>query len=89
MRTLGFSLCGFPASVSVPDEFFDERGVPRWHLLNARFSSPSITWNTTIGGVPVDEPVVNQQQVPTIGEELQKLREVVAALEKKFDGVRS
>jgi hypothetical protein len=89
MRTLGFSLCGFPASVSVPDEYFDERGVPRWPRLNARFSSASITWNTLIGGVPVDEPVVNQQQVPTIGEELQKLREVVAALEKKFDGVRS
>jgi hypothetical protein len=88
MRTLGFSLCGFFASVSVPDEFFDGRGVPLWHLLNARFSSPSITWNTPIGGVPVDEPVGNQQ-VPTIGEELQKLREVVAALEKKFDGVRS
>jgi hypothetical protein len=88
MRTLGFSLCGFSATVSVPDEFFDGGGVPLWHLLNARFSSPSITWNTTIGGVPVDEPVVNQQQVPTIGEELQKLREVVAALEKKFDGVR-
>jgi hypothetical protein len=88
MRTLGVSLCGFSASVSVPDEFFDERGVPRWHLLNARFSSPSITWNTPIGGVPVDEPVVNQQQVPPIGEELQKLREVVAALEKEFDAVR-
>jgi hypothetical protein len=87
MRTLGFSLCGFSANVSVPDEFFDERGVPRWHLLNARFSSPSITWNTPIGGVPVDEPVVSQQQVPTIGEELQRLREVVATLEKKFDGV--
>jgi hypothetical protein len=87
MRTLGFSLCGFSATVSVPDEFFDERGVPRWHLLNARFSSPSITWNTPIGGVPVDEPVVSQQQVPTIGEELQRLREVVATLEKKFDGV--
>jgi hypothetical protein len=38
--------------------------------------------------VPVDGLVVNQQQVPTIGEELQKLREVVEALEKKFDGVR-
>jgi hypothetical protein len=88
-RTLRLTLNGFPASVSLPEHFFDERGKPRWHLLNARFGTPFIVWDKPIGGVPVDEPVVNQQtEVPTIGEDLLKLREVVASLDKKFDGVR-
>lgn len=90
MRTLQFGLNGYRASVTLPDEFFDERGIPCWHLLNARFSSPSISWSRPIGGVPKDEPV-NQPTpaVPTIGEELQKLRQVVASLEQKLDGVVS
>lgn len=83
MRTLRFSLCGFQASVALPDEFFDEHGIPKWHLLNTRFSSAPITWVRPIGGVPVDG-VVEQPTVPTINEELQKLREVVETLEMKF-----
>ena len=88
MRTLRFTLNGFSASVALPDHFFDERGIPRWHLLNARFGSPFIAWNQVIGAVPKDEDVVYQptQSIP-IGEELQKLREVVESLDRKFDGV--
>jgi hypothetical protein len=92
MRTLSFGLCAggdaFRASVALPDEYFDDRGLPKWHLLNARFSSPSILWDRPIGAVPVDEPVVNQpKELPPIGEELQKLREVLASLEQKCYGV--
>ncbi|HEX6822676.1 MAG TPA: hypothetical protein VF123_11510 [Candidatus Sulfotelmatobacter sp.] len=88
MRTLTFGLNGFRASVALPDEYFDERGVPRWHLLNSHFSSANIIWNRVIGGVQRDEPVVNNPQPTPITEELQKLREVVRLLEKKFpDGV--
>ncbi len=89
MRTLGFSLCGFPARMSLPEHFFDERGIPRWNLLNARFGSPVIVWNKPIGAVPVDENVVYQptQSIP-IEDELRKLREVVESLDKKCDGVR-
>lgn len=95
MRTLRFGFnCGgetFRGSVTLPDEYFDERGVPRWHLLNARFSAPYIIWDRIIGGVPRDEVVVaNDPQHPQpipIGEELRLLREVVDLLEKKFDGV--
>ena len=83
MRTLRFSLNGFGASVTLPDEFFDERGVPRWHLLNNRFSAPIITWNRIIGGVPNDEPEPTQE-VPTLSEELSQLRAVVDSLERKF-----
>lgn len=92
MRTLrvGIDCCGevFRGSVTLPDGYFDDRGLPKWHLLNARFSSPVILWDRPIGGVPVDEPVVNvpPENVPTIGDELQKLREVVVSLEKKFNG---
>jgi hypothetical protein len=88
MRTLTFSLNAHPASVSLPDEYFTETGVPKWHLLNSRFGVPVIIWNRVIGGVPVDEVVVDPQPIPPIEEELQKLREVVASLEKKLDGVR-
>jgi hypothetical protein len=90
-RTLGFSLNAHRASVSLPDEYFTETGAPKWHLLNSHFGSPVITWNSVIGGVPIDEDVVYQptKELPTISEELQKLRAVVAALEKKFDGVKS
>jgi hypothetical protein len=90
MRTLRFTLNGFSASVALPEHFFDERGVPRWHLLNARFGSPAITWNQVIGGVPTDEEVVEQatQSIP-IEEELRKLREVVESLDKKCDGVQA
>lgn len=89
MRTLRFSVNGFPASVSLPEHFFDERGVPRWHLLNARFGSPVITWVQVIGAVPKDEDVVflPTESIP-IKEELAKLREVVDSLGKKCDGVR-
>ena len=93
MRTIRFGLCAgddaFRASVTLPDEYFNEHGVPLWHKLNSRFSSPVIIWDRVIGGVPKDEQVVYQptQAIP-IREELQKLREVVAALEKKCDGVR-
>jgi len=89
-RTLGFSLNAHRASVSLPDEYFTDTGAPKWHLLNSHFGSPVITWNRVIGGVPKDENVVCQptKELPLINEELQKLREVVAALEKKFDGVR-
>jgi hypothetical protein len=92
MRTLrcGMTFCGesFAATLRVPDEYFDERGVPRWNLLNARFSGqPIITWDRPVGGVPKDEQIVFQatHSIP-IGEELQKLHEVVASLEKKCDG---
>lgn len=87
MRTLRIGINGFGASVSLPDEYFDERGIPRWNLLNARFSSPNITWSRPLGGVPHDEDVVYQpKELPPIGEELQKLRDVVASLQKKFYG---
>ena len=89
MRTLtfSFSCCGevFPASVVLPDKYFDERGRPRWNLLTARFSNPNICWDNPIGGVQPDDGVVNQpQEIPPIGDELQKLREVVVSLEQKF-----
>ena len=67
MRTLRFGFnCGgdvFGASVTLPDEYFTEAGVPKWHLLNSKFSSPIITWGRPIGGEPVakDAP----QQVST------------------------
>lgn len=87
MRTLRLTLNGFSASVSLPDHFFDEHNRPRWNLLNARFGSPIIIWNQVIGAVPKDEDVVYQpnESIP-IGDELQKLREVVEALEKKLMG---
>lgn len=94
MRTLtfGISVGGevFRASVCLTDEYFDARGLPKWNLLNARFSSPVILWDTQpIGAVPVDEVVVNQpQQIPPIGDELRKLREVIVSLEQKFNEVR-
>ena len=74
--------------MSLTDEYFNEHGVPKWHLLNSRFSAPYIIWDKIIGGVPRDGVVVaNAPQPIPIGEELQKLREVVDSLEKKFDGV--
>jgi hypothetical protein len=58
MRTLTFGFqCGgevFRGSVSLPDEYFDAHGVPKWHLLNSRFSAPVIIWDRPIGGVPRD-----------------------------------
>jgi hypothetical protein len=61
MRTLhfGMNVGGevYRGSVTLPDQYFDAMGVPRWHLLNARFSSPVILWDYPIGGVPVDESV--------------------------------
>jgi hypothetical protein len=88
MRTLRLGINGFGGSVTVPDEYFTEAGIPKWHLLNAQFSTPIITWSKPIGGVPVDEKVVCQpaNEPLHIGEELQKLREVVASLEQKVDG---
>jgi hypothetical protein len=91
MRTLtfGINVGGeiYRASVTLPDEYFDDRGLPKWNLLNARFSSPVIYWDRPIGGVPRDEVVVaNVPQATPIGEELQKLRDVVASLEQKFNG---
>lgn len=89
VRTLRLNLNGFSASVSLPDHFFDEHNRPRWNVLNARFGSPIIIWNQVIGGVPKDEDVVYQPtESIAIGEELQKLREVVESLEQKFVGVR-
>lgn len=94
MRTLHFGMNAggevFRASVSLTDEYFDDRGRPRWNLLNARFSSPVILWDAPpIGAVPVDDAVVNQPtELPPIGDELQKLREVVDSLEQKFSEVR-
>ena len=74
MRTISLSLCGYRATVALPDEFFDAHGVPLWHMLNARFSSPIIRWSQPIGGVPRDEVlVVNAPQPTPIGEELQKV----------------
>jgi len=58
MRTLTFGfVCGgetFAGSVRLPSEYFDELGRPKWHLLNNRFSSPSIIWDRPIGGVELD-----------------------------------
>jgi hypothetical protein len=87
MRTLTFSLCGYRASMALPDEYFDEHGRPKWNLLNTRFSSPFILWDRVIGGVQADENVVDQptKEHPPIGDELKKLREVVASLEQKFN----
>lgn len=89
MRTLRFTLNGFSASVTLPDHFFDERGIPLWHLLNARFGSPLMIWNQVIGSVPKDEDVVFQptESIP-IKDELAKLREVLESLQNKCDGVR-
>jgi hypothetical protein len=90
-RTLscGINCCGevFRANVALPDEYFSASGIPLWHRLNARFSSPVVCWDQIIGGVPRDEVVASAPQPIPISEELQKLREVVASLEKKFDGV--
>jgi hypothetical protein len=93
MRTLtfGVNVGGevYRASVRLPNDYFDDFGRPKWHLLNSRFSSPVILWDRPIGGVPRDEVVVaNVPQPIPIGEELQKLREVVVSLEKKFDGMK-
>ena len=91
MRTLTFGFnCGgevYRGSVRLPNEYFTDQGLPRWHLLNTRFSSPNIIWDRVIGSVQHDVPVVNQpkQSPPSMGEELQKLRDVVVSLEKKFE----
>lgn len=95
-RTLccGMVFCGesFAATLRLPDEYFDANGVPLWHKINSRFGGqPAIHWDRPIGAVPSDEPVVSEptQETPSVREELQKLRDVVATLEKKFpDGVR-
>ena len=86
IMTFGFNCGGevFRGSVALPDEYFDEKGRPRWNLLNSRFSSPVISWHHPIGAVPVDEQVEPKAELPPIGEELQKLRDVVASLEQKF-----
>jgi hypothetical protein len=86
-RTLRLCMNGFGGSVTLPDEYFTEAGVPKWHLLNAQFSTPIITWSKPIGGLPVEENVVYQptKEPLHIGEELQKLREVVACLERRVD----
>jgi hypothetical protein len=87
--TCGINFNGevFRATLCVPDEYFDEvHGLPLWHKLNSRCSNPQIFWDRPIGGVPRDEVVVaNVPQPIPIGEELQKLRDVVVSLEKKFD----
>jgi len=87
MRTLtfGMNVGGevYRASVTLPDEYFDDRGLPKWHLLNNRFSSPVIYWDRPIGAIRHDEVVVDVPQPIPIREELQKLRDVVASLEKK------
>jgi hypothetical protein len=74
--------------MALPDAYFTDDGLPRWGLLNSRFSSPIIVWDRPIGGVLKDEGVVEQPTQPPISEELQKLREVVVSLEQKFNGVR-
>src|SRR5258705_13731787 len=101
MRTLGFTINGFSASMTLPDGYFTEAGIPRWNRLNSEFASPNIIWNRVIGGVQVDEKVVNPKPeylqqpdviaLPTstpIGEELKQIRQAVASLEQKLDGVR-
>jgi hypothetical protein len=59
MRTLtfGFVCCGevFRGSVRLPDEYFSVEGIPLWHKLNNRFSSPTIIWDRIIGGVSKDD----------------------------------
>jgi hypothetical protein len=64
------TFCGesFEATLRLPDKYFDERGIPLWHKLNARFGGqPIITWDKPIGSVPVDEWVAKDapQQVST------------------------
>ena len=83
-RTLSFVLNGFPASVSLPDHFFDERGIPRWHVLNSRFGQPFIVWNQPIGAVPVDDDV--EQPASPTKEELKQLQLRLDSLEKKIRG---
>lgn len=87
----GMSFCGESFAVTIhniPDEYFDARGLPLWHKINNRFSAhPQIVWDRPIGPIPVDEKIVETKTgLPPIGEELQKLREVVATLEKKVNG---
>jgi hypothetical protein len=89
MRTLtfGINVGGevYRGSVTLTNKYFDDRGLPKWHLIHARFSSPIILWDNPIGGVPVDDAVANQPtELPPIGDELQKLREVIVSLEQKF-----
>ena len=88
MRTLTFRLCGYAASMALPAESFDDRGLPKWNLLNAHFSSPFIIWDRPIGGVKVDDVACQPtQELPPIGEELKQIREALASLEQKLDGV--
>lgn len=88
MRTLtfGFECVGemYPASVSLPDEYFTPEGVPKWHLLNSRFSSPIIHWRPVIGVVEPDGVVVEINQRPSVSQELQLLKDTVRLLEAKL-----
>ena len=87
MRKLrcGMTFCGetFAAELTLPDNYFDALGRPLMHLLNSRLGAqPTITWRPDWQC----EPVETKTELPPIGEELQKLREVVASLEQKFNG---
>lgn len=80
MRTLTFNLNGFPASVALPDNFFDGFGRPRWHLLNSRFSNARIEWSDPIGAVP-DEDASNSPRSNT--DAFEYYRELFAKLFQK------
>jgi len=71
----------FPATLDLPDTFFDPLGRPFMNMLNNRFAAqPIITWLADWQCDGEEPPA------PPIAEELQKLREVVVSLEQKFNG---
>ena len=80
--------CGeaFSATLDLPDKYFDVLGHPIMHLLDNRFSAhPVITWRQDWQCAPTQSDAV---ELPPIGDEVQKLREVIDSLQKKFDEVR-
>ena len=79
---ISFAGEGFTCEMNLPDKYFDGLGRPLMHLLNNRLgATPQISWRPD--WQCSEEP---KAELPPIGDELQKLREVVASLEKKFDG---
>jgi hypothetical protein len=54
MRTIYFTLNGHHASVTLPAQYFDDYGNPKYHLLNSKFCNPFIVWERPIGGVNLD-----------------------------------
>ena len=71
----------FPATLDLPDKFFDPLGRPLMHILNNRFAAqPIITWLADWQCAQSED----KTELPTIAEELQKLREVVVSLEQKL-----